>query len=416
MNVMLIGGGGREHAMGWKLRQSPRLTNLLSIPGNPGLAQLGAVFPDIDPTDVEAICDLAIANAIDLVVVGPEAPLAAGLIDALDAAGIRAFGPTRDAARLESSKAFSKDIMQRAGIATAKAATFTDADEAAAYLAQATPPYVVKADGLAAGKGVLVTEGLLAAQGWARSCIAGHFGPAGETVVVEEFLDGREVSVFMLCDGVKAIGLEPARDYKRLLDGARGPNTGGMGSYSPAIDLPENLVETTINDVALPVLRVMEQDGIVFKGFLYVGLMLTADGPKVVEVNCRLGDPETQVVLPRLEEDFLTLIDHAIDGNLPTEPLSWSEDACVNVVLAAPGYPENPETGYPVRGLESIEDAIIFHAGTTLTTDGVVTGGGRVVNVVGMGPTVAAARDVAYRAIDKIRFTGKQNRTDIATN
>jgi len=416
MNVMLIGGGGREHAMGWKLRQSPRLTNLLSIPGNPGLAQLGAVFPDIDPTDVEAICDLAIANAIDLVVVGPEAPLAAGLIDALDAAGIRAFGPTKDAARLESSKAFSKDIMQRAGIATAKAATFTDADEAAAYLAQATPPYVVKADGLAAGKGVLVTEGLLAAQGWARSCIAGHFGPAGETVVVEEFLDGREVSVFMLCDGVKAIGLEPARDYKRLLDGARGPNTGGMGSYSPAIDLPENLVETTISDVALPVLRVMEQDGIVFKGFLYVGLMLTADGPKVVEFNCRLGDPETQVVLPRLEEDFLTLIDHAIDGNLPTEPLSWSEDACVNVVLAAPGYPENPETGYPVRGLETIEDAIIFHAGTTLTTDGVVTGGGRVVNVVGMGPTVAAARGVAYRAIDKIRFTGKQNRTDIATN
>ncbi|VAW07401.1 Phosphoribosylamine--glycine ligase [hydrothermal vent metagenome] len=416
MNVMLIGGGGREHAMGWKLRQSPRLTNLLSIPGNPGLAQLGAVFPDIDPTDVEAICDLAIANAIDLVVVGPEAPLAAGLIDALDAAGIRAFGPTRDAARLESSKAFSKDIMQRAGIATAKAATFTDADEAAAYLAQATPPYVVKADGLAAGKGVLVTEGLLAAQGWARSCIAGHFGPAGETVVVEEFLDGREVSVFMLCDGVKAIGLEPARDYKRLLDGARGPNTGGMGSYSPAIDLPENLVETTINDVALPVLRVMEQDGIVFKGFLYVGLMLTADGPKVVEFNCRLGDPETQVVLPRLEEDFLTLIDQAIDGNLPTEPLSWSKDACVNVVLAAPGYPESPETGYPVRGLESIEDAIIFHAGTTLTTDGVVTGGGRVVNVVGTGPTVAAARGVAYRAIDKIRFTGKQNRTDIATN
>ncbi|NOX21659.1 MAG: phosphoribosylamine--glycine ligase [Actinobacteria bacterium] len=416
MNVMLIGGGGREHAMGWKLRQSPRLTNLLSIPGNPGLAQLGAVFPDIDPTDVEAICDLAIANAIDLVVVGPEAPLAAGLIDALDAAGIRAFGPTRDAARLESSKAFSKDIMQRAGIATAKAATFTDADEAAAYLAQATPPYVVKADGLAAGKGVLVTEGLLAAQGWARSCIAGHFGPAGETVVVEEFLDGREVSVFMLCDGVKAIGLEPARDYKRLLDGARGPNTGGMGSYSPAIDLPENLVETTINDVALPVLRVMEQDGIVFKGFLYVGLMLTADGPKVVEFNCRLGDPETQVVLPRLEEDFLTLIDQAIDGNLPTEPLTWSKDACVNVVLAAPGYPESPETGYPVRGLESIEDAIIFHAGTTLTTDGVVTGGGRVVNVVGTGPTVEAARGVAYRAIDKIRFTGKQNRTDIATN
>ena len=416
MNVMLIGGGGREHAMGWKLRQSPYLSNLLSVPGNPGLAQLGAVLPNVDPTDVATICDLAVANAIDLVVVGPEAPLAAGLIDALDAAGIRAFGPTRDAARLESSKAFSKDIMTRAGVPTAKSATFTDADEAAAYLAEATPPYVVKADGLAAGKGVLVTEGLLAAQGWARSCIAGHFGPAGETVVIEEFLDGREVSVFMLCDGVKAIGLEPARDYKRLLDGARGPNTGGMGSYSPAMDLPDNLVESTINNVALPVLRVMEDDGILFKGFLYVGLMLTTDGPKVVEFNCRLGDPETQVVLPRLEEDFLTLIDRAVDGELPTEPLAWSDDACVNVVLAAPGYPENPETGYPVRGLDNIGDAIVFHAGTTLTTDGVVTAGGRVLNVVGLGPTVKQAREIAYRATDEIRFTGKQNRTDIATN
>lgn len=416
MNVMLIGGGGREHAMGWKLRQSPRLTNLMSVPGNPGLAQLGTVIPDLDPTDVDAICDLAVANAIDLVVVGPEAPLAAGLIDALGAAGIRAFGPTKDAARLESSKAFSKDIMHRAGVPTARSATFTNADEAAEYLAQATPPYVVKADGLAAGKGVLVTEGLLAAQGWARSCIAGHFGPAGETVVIEEFLDGREVSVFMLCDGVKAIGLEPARDYKRLLDGARGPNTGGMGSYSPAIDLPENLVDTTINEVALPVLRAMENDGILFKGFLYVGLMLTKDGPKVVEFNCRLGDPETQAVLPRLEEDFLTLIDRAVDGNLPTEPLTWSKDACVNVVLAAPGYPESPESGYPIRGLDTVEDAIIFHAGTTLTTDGVVTSGGRVVNVVGLGPTVEDARNVAYKAADEIRFTGKQNRTDIATN
>lgn len=413
---MLIGGGGREHAIGWKIRQSPLLANLLSVPGNPGLAQLGSVHPDLDPTDVEAVCDLAVANAIDLVIIGPEAPLAAGLVDALSAVGVRAFGPTKAGAQLESSKAFSKDVMRRAGVPTAKSATFTDADEAADYLANSDPPYVVKADGLAAGKGVLVTEGLLAAQGWARSCIAGHFGPAGEVVVIEEFLEGREISIFMLCDGKTAIGLEPARDYKRLLNGAYGPNTGGMGSYSPARDLPANLVATTIAEIVLPVLRVLDDDGIVYKGFLYVGLMLTADGPKVVEFNCRLGDPETQVVLPRLEDDFLQLVNDAVDGSLPTDSLTWSADAHVNVVLASPGYPDNVETGHLITGVDDLEGSLVFHAGTSLTPRGLVTAGGRVLHIVGSGPNVDQARANAYASAELISFTGKQNRTDIATN
>jgi phosphoribosylamine--glycine ligase len=415
--VLLLGGGAREHAIGWKLAHSPELDVLISAPGNPGLARLGAVISGFDVTDPAAVTALAIDNAIDLVVVGPEAPLAAGVVDALDAAGIAAYGPTRAGAQLESSKAFAKKMMRRAGVPTAEAWTFTSVDEAVAHLQTTEPPFVVKADGLAAGKGVLVTEDLIAAQSWARLCIEGHFGDAGATVVVEEPLHGEELSVLAFCDGRRAVALEPARDYKRLLDGDTGPNTGGMGCYSPVADIPDDIVDYVLDQVIDPVLAAMADDGIEYRGFLYAGMMLTPDGPKVLEFNCRLGDPETQVILPRLDEDLLQLLMAATRGELPERPLRFSETAAVDVVLAAAGYPENPQRGVPITGSREIHaepDVHIFHAGTKHTTRGLVSNGGRVLNVVGRGPDIATARAAAYRAAEAIDFPGKQYRRDIA--
>lgn len=415
MRVLLLGSGGREHAIGWKLAQSNRLTKLISAPGNPGLADLGPTV-SIDITDGGEVVELARSEEIDLVVVGPEAPLAAGVADALDAAGISVFGPTREGAQLESSKAFAKDVMAAAGVPTASSATFTDAEEAVAYLASIDGPYVVKADGLAAGKGVLVTEDLFAAQGWARVCIDGKFGDAGEKVVVEQFLDGREVSVFAVCDGTGSVVLEPARDYKRLLDDDRGPNTGGMGCFSPPTDLPENLLAWTQEQVIGPVLATMLDRGIRYRGFLYVGLMLTAAGPMVLEFNCRLGDPETQVVLPRLESDLLVLLAGAASGSLP-DMLSWSDQTAVDVVLASEGYPESPIKGRTIQGVDAataLDDVLVFHAGTRSEGGSLVTSGGRVLNVVGVGADQATARKRAYEAASSITFDGKQSRSDIA--
>lgn len=415
MRVLLLGSGGREHAIGWKLAQSNRLTKLISAPGNPGLADLGPTV-SIDITDGGAVVELARSEEIDLVVVGPEAPLAAGVADALDAAGISVFGPTREGAQLESSKAFAKAVMSAAGVPTASSATFTDAEEAVAYLASIDGPYVVKADGLAAGKGVLVTEDLLAAQGWARVCIDGKFGDAGEKVVVEQFLDGREVSVFAVCDGTGSVVLEPARDYKRLLDDDRGPNTGGMGCFSPPTDLPDDLLAWTQEQVIGPVLATMLARGIRYRGFLYVGLMLTAAGPMVLEFNCRLGDPETQVVLPRLESDLLVLLAGAASGSLP-DTLSWSDQTAVDVVLASEGYPESPVKGRAIQGVDAataLDDVLVFHAGTRSEEGSLVTSGGRVLNVVGVGADQATARKRAYEAASSITFDGKQFRSDIA--
>lgn len=417
MRVLLVGGGGREHALGWKLAQSEVITDLIAVPGNPGFAQLGACVPGIDILDPHAIVDLALANAIDLVVIGPEAPLAAGVVDALTTAGIRAFGPTKAAAQLESSKAFAKTIMKRAGVPTAEWRAFTEVDEAIAYLETIGGPYVVKADGLAYGKGVLVTEDLIAAQGWARLCIAGEFGEAGATVVVERFLPGREVSVFAICDGTRAVALEPARDYKRHRDGGRGPNTGGMGCYSPVDDLPEDLVDRTIDEIFHPVLSEMSKDGIEYRGFLYAGLVLTDDGPKVLEFNCRLGDPETQVLLTRLNEDFLELLASATEGYLPDGPLKWHEEAVVDVVLTAAGYPDKPEVGRAISGVNevnSLPNVKVFHANTRRTPEGLVTAGGRVLNIVASGPTLADARKLAYDAASHIHFGGIHYRRDVA--
>ena len=412
MRVLLLGGGGREHALGWKLARSPHLTDLISAPGNPGLARLGPLLPDLDTADPSAVADAA--NGFDLVVVGPEAPLAAGVVDALEERGILAFGPTAAAARLESSKRYAKELMERAGIATAPAMAFTDADEAASHLARHPGPYVVKADGLAAGKGVLVTEDLIAAQAWARLCIDGHFGEAGSTVIVEDHIAGREVSVFALCDGENAVTLEPARDFKRLGDGDTGPNTGGMGCYSPVADLPPDLLQRTMAEVIEPALAALADDGVVYRGFLYAGLILGEDGLKVLEFNSRMGDPEAQVVLPRLDEDLIELM----ASPLPQRALRWLPAAAVNVVIAAPGYPERPQLGAPIHGLDvatESPDVLVFHGATRTDEAGRISvAGGRVLNVVGLGDTVAAARAAAYDAVATVDFGGMQYRKDIA--
>ena len=418
MKVLLLGGGGREHAIGWKLSQSPHLSMLLSAPGNPGLSALGPILPGFDAEDPVAVADLADRERADLVVVGPEAPLAAGVVDLLHDRKVPVFGPSRAAARLETSKRFANTMMERAGVPTGASASFTDETRAIAYLESEPGPYVVKADGLAAGKGVLVTDRIDEAVAWVRRCLSGGFGDAGRTVVIEEFLDGEEVSVFALCDGERSLPLDPARDYKRLLDDDLGPNTGGMGSYAPVDDLPHDLVAETMARVIDPVLGTLAADGVAYRGFLYAGLMLTSAGIEVLEFNCRLGDPETQVVLPRLEEDFLTLLTAGTAGHLPSDPLRWSDTAAVDVVLAAPGYPESPRRGLSITGLAAADrrdDVLVFHAGTATDGDGLVTSGGRVLNIVGLGATREEARAVAYDTAMTVDFPGKQMRMDIGT-
>jgi phosphoribosylamine--glycine ligase len=403
MRVLLVGSGGREHALGWKLARSPRVTELISLPGNPGLAELGPVVEGIDGTDVGAIAAMARVHGVDLVVVGPEGPLAAGLTDAVARLGIPVFGPTRAAARLESSKAFAKEVMSRAGVATAGSESFTDPEPAKTHLDSRDGPYVVKADGLAGGKGVLVTDSRADARSWVD-----HWMEEGP-VVIEDFLEGPEVSVFAVCTDAGAVALEPARDYKRLLEGDEGPNTGGMGSYSPVTDLPPDLVEDTMSDVVRPTLAQMEDDGIPFRGFLYAGMVLTEDGPKVLEFNVRLGDPETQAIIPRLGNDLIDVLEGA-------EP-EWATRSTVNVVLAARGYPTSPEKGAEIRGLDGRlgDDVIVFHAGTVAEGKKVFVDGGRVLGVVGVGEDVDMARDRAYEAAERISWPGMQYRRDIAS-
>jgi phosphoribosylamine---glycine ligase len=402
MRVLLVGSGGREHALGWKLARSPRVTELISLPGNPGLADLGPVVEGIDGDDVGAVAAMARVHGVDLVVVGPEGPLASGITDAVARLGIPVFGPTRAAARLESSKAFAKDVMSRAGVATAAAERFTEPEPAKSHLDSHDGPYVVKADGLAGGKGVLVTDSKADARSWVDHWIGE--GP----VVIEDFLDGPEVSVFAVCRDSGAVALEPARDYKRLLEEDEGPNTGGMGSYSPVSDLPPDLVEQTMSHVIRPTLAQMEHDGNPFRGFLYAGMVLTEEGPKVLEYNVRLGDPETQAIIPRLGNDLIDVLEGA-------EP-EWTDHSTVNVVLAARGYPTSPEKGAEIRGLDGRlgEDVIVFHAGTVAEGKKLFVDGGRVLGVVGVGEDVEMARDRAYEAAERISWPGMQYRRDIA--
>jgi phosphoribosylamine---glycine ligase len=398
VKVLLVGSGGREHALAWKLAQSPTSSELHAAPGNPGIASLGRCHP-LRVDDLEGLLGLCREQAIDLVVVGPEAPLVAGLADSLRRAGVAVFGPGAGAARIEGSKSFAKEVMRAAGVPTA------------AELEHVRAPCVVKADGLAAGKGVFVCRTQSETEeAWRRA------QSLGDRVVVEELLEGPEVSVFAVTDGVDAVPIPPAQDFKRLHDGDEGPNTGGMGSYSPVPLLADEEAEEIVELVHRPVLAELARRGAPYVGLLYAGLMLTEDGPRVLEFNCRFGDPETQAVLPRLDGDLLTLLASAAEGRLDARAASASEEAAVTVVLAASGYPEAPETGVVIGGLDEAEStgALVFHAGTALRDGTLVSAGGRVLAVTGTASTVSEARDRAYEAVARIDFPGAQYRSDIA--
>ncbi|HLV59251.1 MAG TPA: phosphoribosylamine--glycine ligase [Natronosporangium sp.] len=405
MRVLLVGGGGREHALALGLAADPAVTGLVATPGNPGIGEVAELRPGVTITDPEQVAGLAREVRADLVVVGPEAPLVAGVADAVRAAGIACFGPSREAARLEGSKAYAKEVMAAAGVPTAACRVCEEPDAVAAALDEFGPPYVVKADGLAAGKGVVVTRDRDAALAHAARC---------GTVVVEEYLAGPEVSVFVVCDGTAAVPLLPAQDFKRVGDGDTGPNTGGMGAYAPLPWAPPDLVDTVMDQIARPTLAEMSRRGTPYTGALYVGLALTARGPRVVEFNCRFGDPEAQVLLPLLETPLAGLLYAAATGTLADHPpLRWRPGAAVTVVVAAAGYPQTPRTGDPVVGADRPG---ILHAGTARRPeDGVlVSAGGRVVACTATGPDLATAREEAYRLVSGIRLAGSHHRTDIA--
>jgi phosphoribosylamine--glycine ligase len=414
MKVLVVGSGGREHALCWKLKRSRHCSQLFCAPGNPGIAALATCLP-IQADDIAGLAAFAEDLKIELTVVGPEAPLAAGIVDVFQQRGLPIFGPTRAAAQLEASKAFAKTIMRKAGVPTAKAHRCRDVASALAALDEFSPPYVVKVDGLAAGKGVSVCATRAEAEDAVRAALERKvFGDAGSLVLVEECLVGEELSVFALSDGRDVLPMTPAQDHKRALDGDRGPNTGGMGAYSPVPHLPDVLAETT-ERILRPTVAAMAEQGTPYRGLLYAGLMLTPDGLKVIEFNCRFGDPETQVVLPRLDEDLLILMLECIGTGLARSALRTTADAAVCVVAASGGYPGTYRTGLPIAGLDAAEasGALIFHAGTIMKDGTLRTGGGRVLNVVGLGADVAGAAERAYAALRKIGFEGMHYRRDI---
>jgi len=417
MRVLLVGSGGREHALAWKLAQSPRLSELHAAPGNPGIGRLATLHP-VELTDPEGMTELATRLAVDLVVVGPEAPLADGLADRITDAGLRCFGPSAAAARLESSKAFAKSVMQAAGVPTARAIVCDTVAAAQAAIAEMGGRVVIKADGLAAGKGVTVCDSAADAQAAAEGClVGGDFGAAGRRVLVEERMEGEELSLLALCDGERVLALAPARDHKRALDGDAGPNTGGMGAFSPVPDVGADLVEEILATVHRPAVNELARLGTPFRGCLYAGLMLTAAGPRVIEFNVRFGDPEAQVILPRLDADLLDLLDRAATGPLAGAAAPATAEACVSVVVAAEGYPEAPVAGGAISGLpaaEALEDVTVFHAGTAESAGTLVAAGGRVLNVTACGRDFAEARRRAYAAVGLIHLEGSMHRTDIA--
>lgn len=415
MNVLLLGSGGREHALAWALSASPILTKLFCAPGNAGIADVAQCIP-IDPTDQESIIQFCRDERIQLVVIGPEAPLVAGLGDALGAAGIRYFGPTKSAAQLEGSKGFTKDLCRTAGIPTAAYGRFMDPAAAKTYLAAQSLPIVVKADGLAAGKGVIIATTREEAEAAVDACLSGAFGSAGAEVVIEEFMHGEEASFFALCDGVAALALASAQDHKRVGDGDTGPNTGGMGAYSPAPIVTPEMSDRVMREIIEPTIKEMAARGTPFKGVLFAGLMITATGPKLIEYNVRFGDPETQVLMMRLKSDLLAALIATTDGVLSNFDLRWSDDAALTVVMAANGYPGTPQKGTEIKGLELAQatpNVEIFHAGTRREDQRLIADGGRVLNVTGRGKTIAEARDAAYAAIAKIDWPGGFYRKDI---
>ena len=412
---MVVGGGAREHTLVWKILRSDRVSEVLVAPGNAGTAAIARNL-DIPATDVDALCDAARERAIDLVVVGPEAPLSAGIVDRLQDLGIPAFGPSGRAAIIESSKVFAKQLMHDHDIPCGRDAVFSSFDEAQAYVRTQQPPMVIKADGLAAGKGVIVAQSTKEALGALSDIMeARAFGDAGNQVLVEECLVGQETSLLCFTDGETVVPMIPARDYKRSLDHDGGLNTGGMGVYSPPSFFTNDLMDDLTKSILEPAVGAMAREGRPYKGVLYAGLMLTAEGPKVLEFNARFGDPETQVQLPLLKSDLVDIMLAVIDGNLANTSVEWSDGACVGVVLAAGGYPGSYETGHPITGLDKVDpDVAVFHAGTRVNGSSVVTAGGRVLTVVATAGSVAEAREQVYRHVPTIRFDGCHYRRDIA--
>jgi len=417
MKVLVIGGGGREHALVWKLHQSPRVDKIYCIPGNAGIGQL-AECRNIPVSDFSALVDLAKDENIDLTVVGPENPLVAGIVDVFESNGLRIFGPRKNAAQIEGSKNFAKQLMQKYNIPTAEAFVFDSYEQAEKYIKASNPPYVVKADGLAAGKGVIIAHDKETAIDALRMCfIDKKFGSAGDRAIIEEYLVGEEVSVFVLTDGKDVVPMAPAQDYKRVFDQDKGPNTGGMGSYSPVPVLADETYNQIVDQIMLPTVDAMAREGAEYRGVLYGGFILTAKGPKVLEFNCRFGDPETQAIMPRFDGDLAQALLAVAEGRLAEVNFSQKPQVCISIVAASGGYPLDYDTGFEISGLQEasmLPDVSVFHAGTERQGDKVVTTGGRVLNVSALGDSFIDARDKAYEAIEMITFEGMHYRTDIA--
>jgi len=415
MNVLVIGSGGREHAIVWKVSQSPKLTKLYALPGNPGTAELAENINRISVDDHAAVASFCKDKRIDLVIVGPEAPLAMGLVDSLSAEGIRCFGPSQAAAQIEASKSFAKDFMARHNIPTAKYATFSNYDEAVRYLKSVDYPIVIKASGLAAGKGVILPETNEEAKSTLEDILLKKvFGEAGAEVVIEERMTGQEVSLMAFTDGTSVVPMLPAQDHKRLFDGDQGLNTGGMGAYAPAPIFTSEMMNEAIENVLKPAVNGMRNEGNPFVGVLYAGLMLTPNGIRTLEFNCRFGDPETQVVLPLLETDLIEIATACADGNLANISIQWKNSAAVCVVLASKGYPEKVESGKVVTIEKLPDDIVCFHAGTKTKNGNLITSGGRVFGLTAWAEDIASAVNKVYANIDKVTFDGMQYRKDIA--
>ncbi len=417
MKVLLVGSGGREHALAWKLAQSPLLTKLYAAPGNAGISEHAECVP-IAADNISGLLEFALREKIDLTVVGPEVPLVAGIADLFRENGLLLFGPSKETALLEGSKAFSKDIMAKYGVPTADYEIFTNVKEAKHYVIESEMPIVIKADGLAAGKGVVICDSSEQAVATLTQMMEEKsFGDAGAKVVIEKKLEGEELSILVLTDGKKIVPLASARDHKRAYDHDRGPNTGGMGAFSPSMKIPESEIGNIIDIAVRPIVEGMARDGMPYRGVLYAGIMLTSEGPFVLEYNCRFGDPETEVILPRLKSDLLPVLVQIANGCLETEKLEWYDKACITVVMASGGYPGSYEKGFPIQGLEAVKgqpDVAVFHAGTAFNAQKqVVTAGGRVLAVTAWGDTLKAAHERVYQVTAKINFAGGFCRRDI---
>lgn len=416
MNVLVIGRGGREHAICWKLCQSMHVTQLYCAPGNAGIEDVATIV-DIQETDIPRLIAFAQEHRIDLVVVGPEDPLLAGVVDAFEASGIRAFGPTKVAAQLEGSKQFAKKLMHQYGIPTAAFASFSDYAEARAYVQTHPLPVVIKADGLAAGKGVTIAHTRAEAEHALEHMMCHkQFGQAGERVVIEQFLQGEEMSLLCFVDGKTVVPMPAAQDHKTLYDGDQGPNTGGMGAYSPVAHVPESCVEEALRTIVRPIVAAMAQEGMPFRGVLFAGLMIAPDGsPQAIEFNCRFGDPETQAVLLRLESDLLPVLLAVVEGRLDAlEPLVWDDQVALAVVLVAEGYPHNVQKGAVISGIVDVEQSIVFHSGTAHNAQGEkIANGGRLLAVTARATNIEEARTIAYADVARVQYTGKHFRSDI---